>query len=150
MRSNQDIAASGSFRRAARQPGDAQRSCYGIQVLVAGRRKHWRDDVSAQVRRAGFNAIMVDSAVDALTVLALGLPLDVLVTDAHLQGALCCSQLAAEARLMRPNLGIVLASDMNGGEERAPLPPDCIVMAESNERSDLARTVREALAVCAS
>lgn len=146
MRSNQDIAASGSFRGGNRLPTDAQRSCYGIQVLVAGRRKHWRDDVSAQVRRAGFNATMVDSAVDALTVLALGLPVDVLVTDADLQGTLCCSQLAAEARLLRPNLGIVLASDTTGGDRLAPLPPDCIVMAEGHDRIDLARTLRAALA----
>ncbi|PND71851.1 histidine kinase, partial [Escherichia coli] len=61
----------------------APRSCYGVQVLVAGRRKQWRDEINGQIRRAGYSAISVDSAVDALTVLVLGLPVDVLVTDAE-------------------------------------------------------------------
>ncbi|MFD0938374.1 histidine kinase, partial [Methylobacterium trifolii] len=85
--------------------------CYGVQVLVAGPRKHWRNEVAAQVRRAGFQATACDSAVDALTVLVLGLPVDVLVADVSLQGTVCCSQLALEARALRPGLRIVLASE---------------------------------------
>lgn len=151
MRSNQDVAAQGTFRDASCVVGPltdaaAQRSCYGVQVLVAGRRKLWRDDIVSQVRRAGFNATTVDSAVDALTVLVLGLPVDVLVTDADLCGALCCSRLAAEARALRPNLGIVLAGDSAASDRRDLIPPDCIVMSTSGAESDLARTVRRALA----
>lgn len=147
MRSDQDLAAQGTFgaaRRGTRPLADAasQRSCYGIQVLVAGRRKQWRDEIGAQVRRAGFSATTVDSAIDALTVLVLGLPIDVLVTDADLRGALCCSQLAAEARALRPNLGIVLAGD---SIESDLVPPDAILLAQGGE-TDLARTVRKALA----
>lgn len=148
MRSNQDIAAKGTFQAApctARSSAHAaaQRSCYGIQVLVAGRRKRWRDEIGAQVRRAGFNATTVDSAIDALTVLVLGLPVDVLVTDADLRGTLGCSQLAAEARALRPNLGIVLAG---GSFETGRVPPDAILLAQSGGETNLARTVRKALA----
>ena len=148
MRSNQDIAAKGTFQAAARAArpaanAAAQRSCYGIQVLVAGRRKQWRDEIGAQVRRAGFNATTVDSAIDALTVLVLGLPVDVLVTDADLRGTLGCSQLAAEARALRPNLGIVLAGGSIGSDGA---PPDAIRMAKSGGETNLARTVRKALA----
>jgi hypothetical protein len=89
-------------------PGGA----YGVQVLIAGRQKHWRDEVTSQIRRAGFAATTVDCGIDAMTVLALGLPVDVLVTDVSLQGKLCCQKLALEARALRPDLRIVFASDL--------------------------------------
>jgi len=89
-------------------PGGA----YGVQVLIAGRQKHWRDEVTSQIRRAGFAATTVDCGIDAMTVLALGLPVDVLVTDVSLPGKLCCQKLALEARALRPDLRIVFASDL--------------------------------------
>lgn len=151
MRSNQDVAAQGTFgaaRRGSRPLAGAasQRSCYGIQVLVAGRRKQWRDEIGAQIRWAGFTAITVDSAVDALTVLVLGLPVDVLVTDADLRGALCCSRLAAEARALRPNLGIVFVGDSAAFDRYESIPPDVIALPALGDETALARTVREALA----
>lgn len=122
--------------------------CYGVQVLVAGRQKRWRDEVASQIRRAGYQATSCDSAVDALTVLVLGLPVDVLVADVALQGALCCSRLALEARALRPALRIVLASelreDMSSG---APdLLPDAILIPRDVRDGAVASTVREALA----
>jgi hypothetical protein len=151
MRSNQDIAAKGTFEAAARaarplNTSAAQRSCYGIQVLVASRRKQWRDEIGAQVRRAGFNATTVDSAVDALTVLVLGIPVDVLVTDADLRGSLCCSRLAAEARALRPNLGIVFAGDSAALGRSELIPPDAFALPAPVDETALARTVREVLA----
>ena len=120
------------------------RGCYGIQILVAGRQKQWRDNVSAQVRRAGFNATTVDSAVDALTILVLGLPCDVLLTDVDLHGDLCCSRLATEARMLRPNISIILASDL--GEDETDLVPDALVLPPGARPTGVASTVREALA----
>ncbi|KQO68241.1 MULTISPECIES: hypothetical protein [unclassified Methylobacterium] len=100
-------------------PGGA----YGVQVLIAGRQKHWRDEVTSQIRRAGFAATTVDCGVDAMTVLALGLPVDVLVTDVSLQGKLCCQKLALEARALRPDLRIVFASDLESlASEDDPTP----------------------------
>jgi CheY-like chemotaxis protein len=93
-------------------PGGA----YGVQVLIAGRQKHWRDEVTSQIRRAGYAATTVDCGVDAMTVLALGLPVDVLVTDVSLQGELCCQKLVQEARALRPQLRIVFASDLESLE----------------------------------
>ena len=122
--------------------------CYGIQVLVAGRQKRWRDEGSNQVRRAGFQATACDSGVDALTVLVLGLPVDVLVADVGLEGALCCSRLAVEARALRPGLRIVLASDlyeeMSG--DASHLLPDAILIPRDLRNGSVASTVREALA----
>ncbi|GJE57803.1 MULTISPECIES: histidine kinase [Methylobacterium] len=123
---------------------DVQGGCYGIQVLVAGRRKHWRDEVSAEIRRAGYSATSVDCAVDALTILALGLPMDVLVTDAELLGDLRCARLAVEARALRPNLGIVFANDREDADITDRVP-DALVIPPGAQDGVLAVTVREAL-----
>lgn len=122
------------------------RSCYGVQVLIAGRRKQWRDEINGQIRRAGYSAITVDSAVDALTVLVLGLPVDVLVTDAELHGSLGLSELAAEARALRPNLGIVVACDSAVSDCADLVPADALLVSCPNEEEAVASSVREALA----
>ena len=136
-----DLSAGSAVRS-----GERQQRCYGIQVLIAGRRKCWRDQVSAQVRRAGYNATTVDSAVDALTVLVLGLPIDVLVTDADLHGDLRSSRLAVEARALRPNLGIVFASDVGEHDDVAEHVPDALMIPAGAQDGIFAVTVREALA----
>lgn len=134
-------------------PGGA----YGVQVLIAGRQKHWRDEVSSQIRRAGYSATTVDCGVDAMTVLALGLPVDVLVTDVSLQGELCCQKLVQEARALRPDLRIVFASDLEsvGSDDTSTSLLDEILEGDGlDERSGLiavrridkvASTVRDAL-----
>lgn len=130
------------------EPTASTGGAYGVQVLIAGRQKHWRDEIASQIRRAGYAATTVDCGVDAMTVLALGLPVDVLVTDIGLKGELCSTKLALEARALRPDLRIVFASET----PRAAAPDmaedgsyDAIVAQET--RSDaVASTVREALA----
>jgi CheY-like chemotaxis protein len=120
---------------------------YGVQVLIAGRRKHWRDEVASQIRRAGYRATTVDCGVDAMTVLALGLPVDVLVSDVTLEGELCCARLAVEARVLRPDLRIVFASDLSDGvREAAGLADHDLFVAREPWPTAIASTVREALA----
>ena len=126
-----------------------QRGGYRIQILVVGRQKHWRDAVSAQVRNMNFQATACDRGIDAMTVLALGLPVDVLVIDVSLTGSLCCAQLVVEARTLRPALRIVLASDPydHVADEALSLVPDALmVRREGFENGMVASTVREALA----
>lgn len=121
----------------------ARHGCYGIQILIAGRQKRWRDDVTAQVRRAGYASMAVDSAVDALTVLVLGLPCDVLVTDLDLHGDLCGTRLADEARALRPKIGIIFADSLpptiHGGPSARADAPD------GAREAVLTSTVRAAL-----
>lgn len=152
MQSRQEYTGTKTFRDAAcvASPvfaSSPQRGCYGVQVLVAGRNKRWRDDISAEIRRAGFCATTVDSAVDALTVLVLGIPVDLLVTDADLRGTLDSAQLAAEARALRPNLGIVLACDGRLPGSRDTIQPDVILMPRHGDEMSLAATLREALSL---
>ncbi len=94
--------------------GDGRNSggCYGIQVLIAGPQKQWRDCVNLQARRAGFRTTNVDSAKDVLTVLVLGLPVDVLVVDSDLEDQLDEGNLSEAAHALRPNLSIVLVEDV--------------------------------------
>ncbi|WP_336485922.1 histidine kinase [Methylobacterium nigriterrae] len=126
-------------------PAASQGGAYGVQVLIAGRQKQWRDEIAGQIRRAGYSATACDCGVDALTVLVLGLPVDVLVADVSLEGELCCSQLAVEARALRPGLRIVLASDL-AEAEAAELVPDALLVSQHARDGALASTVREALA----
>ncbi|MEA1834532.1 histidine kinase [Methylobacterium durans] len=126
---------------------NARASVYGVQVLIAGRQKQWRDEIAGQIRRAGYSATACDCGVDALTVLALGLPVDVLVADISLTGELCCSQLALEARALRPGLRIVLASEVADTDlTAAELMPDALLVARHLRDGSVASTVREALA----
>lgn len=127
--------------------GSSEGGCYGVQVLIAGRRKSWRDDIVGQLRRAGFSATPCDSGVDALTVLVLGLPVDVLVIDASLGGEVCCAKVAVEARALRPGLRIVLASDLSQPalDGLAEQVPDALVVADDAQRDAIARSVRAAL-----
>lgn len=123
--------------------------CYRVQVLVVGRQKRWRDEVSAQVRAVGFQATACDRGVDAMTVLALGLPMDVLVIEVGLQGSLCCARLAVEARALRPALRIVVAGDPfeESGRAVAGLVPDAVLVRRDRfENGMIASTVRAALA----
>ena len=125
-----------------------QGSCYRIQVLVVGRHKRWRDEVSAQVRLLGYQVTACDRGVDAMTVLALGLPVDVMVVDAALQGGLCCAQLALEARVLRPGLRIILTSDpvdALGREASMAIPDALLVPRDQFQNGMVASTMREAL-----
>ena len=127
----------------------SQGGCYRIQVLVVGCQRRWCDAVATQVRTMGFQATACDRGVDAMTVLALGLPVDVLVVDVSLQGSLCCAQLAVEARALRPGLRIVLASDPFDelGRAASEMVPDAMLVRRDRFRSGMvATTVREALA----
>jgi DNA-binding NtrC family response regulator len=126
-----------------------QGSCYRIQVLVVGRHKRWRDEVSAQVRMLGYQVTACDRGVDAMTVLALGLPVDVMVVDTALHGGLCCAQLAVEARTLRPGLRIIVARDpvdAMGPEVSARVPDALLVPRDQLQNGMVATTMREVLA----
>lgn len=124
-------------------------SCYRIQVLVVGRHKRWRDAVAAQVRMLGYQVTACDRGADAMGVLALGLPVDLMVVDAALQGGLCCAKLAVEARSLRPGLRIVLAGDPADAPETeggAQVPDALLVPHDQFRNGMVARLMREALA----
>ena len=125
-----------------------QGGCYRIQVLVVGRHKRWRDEVAAHIRLLGYQVTACDRGVDAMTVLALGLPVDVMVVDSGLQGGLCCAQLAVEARSLRPGLRIVLAGDaLNEPEPEASAQvPDALRVRHDQFQGGMVATLmREAL-----
>jgi CheY-like chemotaxis protein len=132
---------------AVMKPAIPPRGCYRVQVLVAGRNKSWRYGLSSEIRRAGYQVTACDNGVDALAVLVLGLPIDVMVIDCTLQGHLCCARLAVEARALRPSLHIVLTNDSaeSLSREVSDLVPDALIVSESVGADSVAQTVREVL-----
>jgi hypothetical protein len=81
-----------------------------------------------------------------MTVLALGLPVDVLVTDLGLKGELSCVELALEARALRPDLRIVFASEGPCVRVEPPgFEMDDLYVVEAERTDTVALTVREAL-----
>lgn len=123
--------------------------CYRVQVLVVGCHKQWRDEAAAHVHRVGFQATVCDRGMDAMTVLALGLPVDVLVIEASLGGSLCGSRLAVEARALRPNLRIVFVSDpseMDGDDIADAIPDAFTVERDRVSGPQVVGTVRKVLA----
>lgn len=129
------------------EPSISPGGAYGVQVLIAGRHKNWRDEVAAQIRRAGYAATTVDCGLDAMTILALGLPVDVLVTDRGLQGELCCDKLVREARALRPDLRIVFASDLTREPIRTDEDDDQRGATMKVRPDAIAATVQQALAM---
>ncbi|GJD35640.1 histidine kinase [Methylobacterium aerolatum] len=123
----------------------ASGGCYRVQVLVVGHERSWREEASAQAHQAGFQATVCDRGVDAMTVLALGLPVDVMIIDASLQGSLCGSRLAVEARNLRPNLRIVFASDPIEDDIGDVVPDAFTIEREQLRGRQIVGTVREVL-----
>lgn len=81
-----------------------------------------------------------------MTVLALGLPVDVMVIDSALEGKLCRSRLAIEARALRPNLRIVFAGE-SFDDDIADLIPDAFTVERDRlSRGEMVCTVRDVLA----
>ena len=119
--------------------------CYRVQVLVVGHERSWRDEAATQAHMAGFQATVCDRGVDAMTVLALGLPVDVLIIDASLKGSLCGSRLAVEARNLRPNLRIVFASDPIEDDIGDAVPDAFTIEREQLRGDQIVGTVREVL-----
>lgn len=103
--------------------------------------------MAAQIRHSGYQVTTCDNGIDALTILVLGLPVDVLVLDIGLEGTLCCAKFALEARALRPGLRILLAGDRPCERDAvADLPADAVLVARTPlDGAMVARTVRESL-----
>ncbi len=133
-----------AVRRAVAPP----RGCYRTQVLVAGRDLRWSRRVSSAIRGVGYQVTACDNGRDALAVLVLGLPIDVLVIGAGLAGQPGGAGLAAEARALRPGLRIVLTLNDPGEthpDDLAGLFPEAVTVAEDPAAPAVARAVRAVL-----
>jgi CheY-like chemotaxis protein len=75
--------------------------------------------VAEALRAAGFSVIEAANADEALKVLATSAPVDVLITDVDMPGAIDGLGLAPLARSARPGLRVVIASGCVGSEAAA-------------------------------
>lgn len=79
-------------------------------VLVVDDEVLIRFVISEELRSAGYSVVEASTADEALTLIAAGLPADLLISDVRMPGVLDGVALVRAARVLRPELAIALSS----------------------------------------
>jgi DNA-binding response OmpR family regulator len=108
-------------------PADAPRNSVGPPqpptVLVVDDDVLVRVAISANLREAGFQVLEASSAHDALGVMLADMPIDVLLTDLQMPGAMDGFGLAAAARGSAPDMKVLVMSSFLPQSTGARLTP---------------------------
>jgi CheY-like chemotaxis protein len=116
-------------------------------VLVAEHDPLVRNNLVAQLRSLGYTAHAACSAQEALAVLEDGQPVDLLLTDVVMPGALNGRGLAKIVSERWPGIGILYTSGYSEDAitHHGRLDPGVLLLAKPFRRTDLARMVRASL-----
>ncbi|MFC3225837.1 PAS domain-containing protein [Marinibaculum pumilum] len=101
-----------------------------------------RDHVSAQLVRLGYRVIAAADGPEGLRMLQAEPDLDLLFTDIRMPGGMDGTQLAEQARRLRPGLKVLFTS---GYVDDAVLQDEIGMLSKPYRRSELARALRDAL-----
>lgn len=115
----------------------------GLRVLVVDDEPTVRLLVAEILSDYGYSTIEAGDADAALPVLQSNTRIDVLVTDVGLRGALRGPDLAAAARAVRPDLGVLFVTGYADARGLETLPPRTRLLLKPFEPDDLALTVHE-------
>ncbi|MGU3404931.1 response regulator [Methylobacterium brachiatum] len=115
-------------------------------VVVVDDNQIVRRAVSAELTRAGFQALSYDNGFSVLEFFAMGEPVDALVTDIHMPGSLDGLFVALEARSQRPNLPVVYMSARRAPD--AGLVDDARFLSKPCAIGDVSGAVSSALREC--
>ncbi|MEN3953351.1 PAS domain S-box protein [Iodidimonas sp. SYSU 1G8] len=106
-----------------------------------------RDHVSDQLKTFGYRVVAVANGPDALEALQEMADFDLLFTDVVMPRGLNGRQLAAQARMLRPNLPVLFTSGYteNAIIHHGRLDPGVHLLAKPYRREELGHKVREVL-----
>jgi PAS domain S-box-containing protein len=118
-------------------------------VLVVEDDELVRSYASAQLKGLGFTTYAASNAAEALAILESGVEIDLLFTDIIMPGGMNGRQLAEEVTRRYPAIAVLYTSGYteNAIVHQGRLDPGVMLLSKPYRRSDLARKIREALAV---
>jgi len=118
-------------------------------ILVVEDDFNVRNSVIVQLGSLGYRTIAAANAQEALSVIDSGAPFDLLFTDVIMTGSMNGRRLADEATKRRSSLKVLFTSGYteNAIVHHGRLDPGVLLLAKPYRISDLARMVRQALAV---
>jgi CheY-like chemotaxis protein len=107
-----------------------------------------RDYVVAQLKSLGYRVTSAANATEALSALERDAAIDILFTDVIMPGPMNGRQLADEAIRRAPGLKVVYTSGYteNAIVHQGRLDPGVALLSKPYRKSDLARTIRQAVA----
>ena len=121
------------------------------RVLVVEDQEALRRVLLRQLAELGYEALEAEDARAALALLDRGAPVDLLLTDVVMPGGMNGRELACEAQRRRPGLKTLFTSgfpDVGCGRSGdIPLPEGALLLGKPYRKEELARTLRDVLAV---
>jgi CheY-like chemotaxis protein len=108
-----------------------------------------RRSVDTQLRSLGYQTIMASNAAEALQLVDRGEAFDLLFTDLIMPGSMNGRQLADEVRKRRPAAKVLFTSGYTEDSvlQRGLLDAGVLLLSKPYRKADLARLVRQALAL---
>jgi CheY-like chemotaxis protein len=120
----------------------------GDVVLVVDDDAAVRATIVMQLERLGYTVHEADGAPAALQIIDSGDKIDLLLTDVVMPGGMNGKELAVEAQRRRPGLPILFTSGFPGAAQGGvAFDEDDVLLRKPYRQQDLARAVREMLAV---
>jgi CheY-like chemotaxis protein len=117
-------------------------------VLVVEDDAMVRDFVEHQLRQLGYRTLLAENGSEAMTILGSKAEIDLLLTDVILSGSLTGKQVADAAAERRPELKVLFMSGYteNAIVHHGRLDPGVLLLSKPFRATELARTVRKAIA----
>lgn len=118
-------------------------------ILVVEDDENVRNAVVDMVNELGYKVLKAENADQALTILASGIPIDLLFTDVVMPGAINTRELARRAQELHPTISVLYTSGYtrNAIVHNGKLDDDVFLLSKPYNRDELARKLRSLLDV---
>jgi CheY-like chemotaxis protein len=121
-------------------------SGHGEVILIVDDDEIVRSSIVSLIQRLGYRALPARNGQEALEILRQGTQVDLLFTDLFMPGGMHGTQLAAEARRLRPGLQVLFTSgDLDYSVLRRGLDPGIGQVSKPYFPEELGAKLREVL-----